>query len=90
MVSLQGNTATFRFLRPHARSVHLVGEFNGWQKSEANRLSKLENGLWSAHFSIDKGKYRYKYLVDDSWINDPHNPQVETNEFGTVDSVLHV
>jgi hypothetical protein len=39
---------------------------------------------------LKKGKYRYKYLVDDRWVHDQKNPQKETNSFGSLDSVLMV
>ena len=75
---------------PEAGSVYVLGDFNKWQKTEAARLTKLENGDWSAHFNLEKGKYRYKFLVDDNWIPDPRNSLAEANEFGTHDSILEV
>ena len=76
---------------PEAGAVYVLGDFNNWQKAESNRLSKLENGYWSAHFSLDKGqKYRYKFLVDDEWVRDPENSDAETNVFGTTDSILKI
>ncbi|MDP8299011.1 MAG: AAA family ATPase [Candidatus Tantalella remota] len=75
---------------PEAGSVYVLGEFNDWEKSEANRLSKLENGQWSGHLNLEKGKYRYKFLVDDEWMPDPDSSRAETNVFGTVDSVLEI
>ncbi|MDD5634442.1 MAG: AAA family ATPase [Candidatus Omnitrophica bacterium] len=75
---------------PNAGSVYVLGDFNGWQKSDANRLAKLENGEWSAHFTLDKGKYRYKFLVDDEWKTDPKNPKNEANIYGTIDSIVEV
>ncbi len=75
---------------PRAGTVYLLGDFNGWQKSEYSRLAQLENGNWAAHLPLKKGRYRYKYLVDDQWIKDPSNPVVEPNSFGTADSVIVV
>ena len=75
---------------PEAGAVYVLGDFNEWQKTEATRLSKLENGDWSAHFNLPKGKYRYKFLVDDKWIQDPQNPRLEANVFGTHDSILEI
>ena len=75
---------------PDAGSVYVLGDFNGWEKSEANRLTKLENGEWSAHFTMDKGHYRYKFLVDNKWIRDPKNVKAETNVFGSTDSILDI
>ncbi|MFH1665347.1 MAG: glycoside hydrolase, partial [Candidatus Omnitrophota bacterium] len=73
-----------------AGSVYVLGDFNEWQKTEASRLSKLENGEWSGHFSLNKGKYRYKFLVDEEWVKDPQNSEAEVNSFGSIDSVLTV
>ena len=80
----------FMLHAPEAGAVYVLGDFNDWQKTETNRLSKLETGHWSGHFNVKKGRHRYKFLVDDEWIRDPHNPQAETNIFGTVDSLLEV
>ena len=80
----------FMLHAPQAGSVYVLGDFNSWQKTEASRLTKLENGQWSAHFTINKGKYRYKFLVDDKWLPDPKNPERESNVFGTYDSILTV
>jgi len=80
----------FLFHAPEAGSVYVLGDFNGWKKSEANRLSKLESGYWSGHFTLSRGRYRYKFLVDNEWIRDPENTAAETNVFGTVDSILTV
>lgn len=75
---------------PEAGAVYVLGDFNGWQKAEANRLNKHENGYWSGHFTLDSGRYRYKFLVDNEWVRDPRNPKVETNVFGTTDSILDI
>ncbi|MFC1549152.1 AAA family ATPase, partial [Candidatus Omnitrophota bacterium] len=73
---------------PQAGAVYVLGDFNDWQKAEASRLNKLENGQWSAHFTLKRGTYRYKFLIDDEWTNDPENSDFETNIFGTIDSIL--
>jgi chromosome partitioning protein len=80
----------FMLHAPKAGSVYVLGDFNGWKKSEVNQLTKLDNGTWSAHFTLPKGKFRYKYLIDDQWMNDPNNPQSETNVFGSIDSIIQV
>lgn len=78
----------FSIHAPDAGSVYVLGDFNGWEKSEANRLSKLESGYWSSHFTMNQGEYRYKFLVDNEWMKDPENPTVKKNVFGTTDSIL--
>ena len=75
---------------PQAGDVYVLGDFNGWQKSPTSRLAKLENGNWSGHLMLDKGRYRYKYLVDDQWVHDSDNPVKEINSFGSIDSILEM
>ena len=73
---------------PDAGSVYVLGDFNGWDKSDNNRLVKQESGEWAGHFTMNRGQYRYKFLVDDTWMTDPANPVCEKNIFGTADSIL--
>jgi chromosome partitioning protein len=78
----------FNLHAPEAGAVYVLGDFNNWQKTESSRLTKMESGLWSGHLNLERGKYRYKFLVDESWINDPENPHTESNIYGTSDSVI--
>jgi len=80
----------FLFHAPEAGAVYILGDFNNWQKSEVGRMTRLESGHWSGHVTLRKGKYRYKFLVDDEWIHDPENSKAESNTFGTHDSILKV
>jgi len=73
---------------PRAGAVYVLGDFNGWEKSDENQLMQQESGEWAGHFAMKRGKYRYKFLVDDTWMTDPSNPVCEKNIFGTADSVL--
>ncbi|MFC1479877.1 AAA family ATPase [Candidatus Omnitrophota bacterium] len=90
--SKESNEIVREFLihAPKAGDVYVLGDFNDWQKTESSRLTKLENGQWSAHFSLARGQYRYKFLVDDEWTPDPKNAEAKTNVFGTDDSVLKI
>lgn len=80
----------FSLHAPKAGAVYILGDFNNWQKDETNRLARTDSGDWSGHFPLKKGKYRYKFLVDDEWKGDPQNPQKETNVFGTTDSIIDI
>ncbi|MGD2278974.1 MAG: AAA family ATPase [Candidatus Omnitrophota bacterium] len=84
------NIKEFFVHAPHAGEVYVLGDFNGWQKTDTSRLAKIENGNWSTHLMLDKGRYRYKYLIDDQWIHDSKNPDKEINAFGSIDSMLDV
>jgi len=80
----------FMLHAPDAGSVYVLGDFNGWKRTESNHMVKLDNGNWTGHFNLPKGKFRYKYLVDGKWMHDPGNRSTEPNIFGSLDSVLEI
>jgi 1,4-alpha-glucan branching enzyme len=49
-----------------------------------------DNGKWLIDLPLTSGTYRYKFIVDDTWVEDPLNFRQEKNSFGGVDSLLHV
>jgi chromosome partitioning protein len=77
----------FSINAPRAKEVYIVGDFNHWKMNEASRLSKLEDGSWQKKFTLNPGKYRYKFVVDGEWLLDSQNTEKEQNPFGTYDSV---
>jgi len=54
-----------------ASTVHLVGEFNNWSKTET-QLEKMKSGDFKIVLPLEKGKsYQFRYLIDgETWIND--------------------
>jgi len=63
---------TFTYHSRTARTVSVVGEFNGWNtKTMPMRLVKV--GVWSASTHLATGDYGYKFFVDGNWIMDPSN-----------------
>ena len=73
-----------------AREVHLVGDFNNWSMSSSSLLWQNEPGLWQKRIFLDPGHYRYKFVIDGVWSNDPSNDHLESNPYGGVDSVLEI
>ncbi len=73
-----------------AKEVHLVGDFNNWNVSQNSLLWQKEEGVWQKRLMLQKGRHRYKYVVDGEWITDPGNSLCEPNPYGGVDSVLEV
>lgn len=93
-MSKTGRSARVTFTAPqlnHADSVHVVGDFNDWDKS-ANPLQKRKDGRFSGTISLDAGReYRFKYLVgEDQWINDDAADKYIPNDYGGDDSVVEV
>ncbi len=76
--------------RPNAERVHVVGDFNGWRLSDSGVMRPGGDDRWGTELDLRPGRYRYKFVVDGHWMEDPNNPQQETNTFGSVDSILTV
>ena len=75
---------------PGAREVHLVGDFNNWKISQESLLWQKEEGVWQKRVFLEPGRYRYKFVIDGEWTNDPANDRMETNPYGGLDSVLEI
>ena len=80
----------FVTLYPRASSVQIAGDFNNWQP-EATPFKKVgANGAWQIKLPMQKGKYRYRLVVDGQWQQDPYNETTELNPYGELNSVLEV
>ncbi|HET8771640.1 MAG TPA: isoamylase early set domain-containing protein [Gemmatimonadaceae bacterium] len=73
-----------------ARSVSIVGDFNGW-KPGATPLTRMENGLWTATIPLAAGRHVYAYALDDTLIvADPRAPKSGDADYGSEGSVVMV
>lgn len=71
-----------------AQKVILSGSFNDWSESDY-LMTKTSKG-WVYKTMLPGGKHHYKYIVDDTWILDPHNPVKEYDGKGNINSVCMV
>ena len=74
---------------PQTKSVKLAGDFNNWNP-EKNPMTKAADGTWQARIPLKKGSYRYRFVVDGRWQQDPHNSSTEPNPYGEMNSVFKV
>jgi hypothetical protein len=66
----------FRFEKPDAQSVELMGEFNNWK---AQPMTKQSGGTWTITVSLPPGTHGYKFLVNGTdWYFDPKNSNRKT------------
>jgi hypothetical protein len=74
-----------------ARSVHLVGDFNGWGR-EAAPMSKVEgSSAWTVVLPLAPGRHLYAFVVNDTqWVADPRAPRSPDRDFGKPESVVMV
>jgi len=73
----------------NASRVQVAGDFNGWSNL-STPLTPGENGKWTTKLALPPGRYRYKFVVDGQWTNDPHNGMVERNEYGDLNNIVEV
>ena len=84
-------TVSFRDARAH--DVRIAGDFNGWVPDKDVRSELQVSGrerIWTKILALPPGTYRYRYLVDGEWREDPTNPERATAPLGGRHSVLVV
>ena len=59
----------FRFFRPDAADVKVLGTFNGWD-GDSLILESAGDGWWSAIADFEPGEYRFRYWADGHWFTD--------------------
>jgi 1,4-alpha-glucan branching enzyme len=68
---------------PQAKSVSLIGDFNGWQPN-GHLLTRMPDGGWTIRVELPHGHHQYLFLVDGKPTLDPnamgkvHNERNET------------
>ena len=88
MVNVDNGTAHFRFFRPHANAVYLVGDFNDWRTDQIS-MTPAGDGYWQARLQLPAGVYKFRYCADGVWYTDYAAFGIEPGEHG-VDSVLNI
>ncbi len=75
----------------NARTVSVVGDFNGWDPA-ANPMQRVgANGPWSTTLLAKPGRHTYAFLVDGTTlVADPRAPKAKNPDFGGDASVLMV
>ncbi len=82
-------TVIFRFEALAADRVKLAADFTGWDKHPID-LRRREDGIWQVAVELPRGRYFYRFLVDDQWRDDPQCREYESNPFGGFNAVLRV
>lgn len=83
-----GATA-FCLKAPEAKSVYVTGSFNDWSLDENCRMAQ-KDGVWTLKISLKPGTYKYQFIVDGKWQEDPANTSIERNSFGDINSLVEV
>lgn len=79
----------FICLAPGAQSVHVVGDFNGWNPT-SHPMRKSFDGSWQLPVTLGHGGHLYQFLVDGQPVNDPRAQGLARNERGEKVSMILV
>ncbi len=74
---------------PQAKSVYVTGSFNDWSLDENCRMIN-NDGIWTLNLNLKPGIYKYQFIVDGKWQEDPVNTSIERNSFGDINSMIEV
>jgi Glycogen recognition site of AMP-activated protein kinase len=78
----------FVFADSSARTVSLVGDFNGWARDKTPLHATARAGVWSVSVPLVPGRHEYAFIVNGKrWVADPLSP-ANRDEFGTESSIL--
>ena len=81
--------APFTYVDRNAKSVSVVGSFNGWD-STRNVLAKSSDSVWNTNIMLAPGRYEYQLMVDGKLIGDPNAQRTAKSDFGEANSVMIV
>lgn len=88
-VRQEGEVIIFRSHNDEASEIQIAGDFNDWMP-HTTPMRRLADGDFEIRLKLPKGRYRYRLVVDGRWSHDAHNPAIETNEYGELNSVVEV
>jgi len=71
----------FRFYRPQASRVSVVGEFNSWIDG-ITPMKPEGDGWWAASAKLSPGEYRFRYVADGVWFTDYASHGIEAGPNG--------
>lgn len=81
---------TFVLVAPHARSVALTGDFDGWDRARLP-MRREAAGIWTLDVPLAPGRYDYAFVVDGArFVADPSAPPAVGDDFGRPTSVVTV
>ncbi len=74
---------------PQARSVSLVGDFNGWDP-KVHPMKQMPDRAWMLTVDLKHGHHRYAFLVDGQLMLDPRAQGITRNDKGERVSMVPV
>lgn len=79
----------FLCLSPEAKSVSIVGDFNGWDPV-VNPMKRHVDGSWQGQLTLSLGHHQYGFMIDGTLVLDPRANGTARNPRGERVSLLSV
>lgn len=80
----------FVYTNAAARTVHLAGTFNGWNKEIDPMAKGVDGKTWRLKKTLNLGLHQYKFVVDgDNWVTDPNGQDIDDGN-GHTNSLLKI
>ena len=81
----------FTLSAPEAKTVYVVGSFNGWVKGATPMKRAGDTGVWVAEVALRPGEHTFMYVVDgNKWVAPPLAEDFVTDGFGQTNGVVVV
>ena len=82
---------TFALWAPWKSSVHLIGDFNNWDR-HSTMMKRQPDGSWKSELVLDCGKeYHFRYLINGrEWHNEWEADRYAVHPLGGENSVLMI
>lgn len=77
----------FEYFAPGAKRAAVAGNFNCWLPSP---MKKTGRGKWKLRVHLKPGRYEYRYLIDEVWMNDVHPVHSVPSRNGSWNCVLEI
>ena len=86
------NGGVVEFIQPGGPEMRyaVAGDHNEWQPARSPMRYDGQRGVHVCRVELPPGRFGYRIVIDGKWINDPFNPLMEPNPFGSVNSVVVV
>ncbi len=88
-IKKNGKKVAFSLSAPEANEVFLTGEFNHWD-FRSMPMKRGKDGNWEVQTSLSPGRYEYKFVADNHWVEGLPGVELADNSFGTQNLVLWV
>ena len=80
----------FRVRADPGSNVYVSGSFNHWDEKAKKLKDANGDGVYSLSLFLHPGRHEYKFVINGEWHVDPECPDWVVNDFGTLNSVIHV